>query len=66
MPPKLNMDYREQIQTIRSDYLRGKISLDDAKGAVQPLLDVMNKKGEVVAKQHGKRFKKLTFGYVFR
>ena len=60
------MNYRSQILKIRSDYLHGKITIDQAKELVQPLLDEMNKKGEVIAKEHGKRYKKLTFGYVFR
>ncbi len=60
------MDYRQQILEIRSDYLRGKMTLNEARAKVEPLLAEMNKKGEMVAKEFGKKFRKLTFGYVFR
>lgn len=60
------MDYRAKILEIRSDYQHGKITLDEAKSAVQPLLDDMNVKGAAIAKKHGRKFNKLTFGYVFR
>lgn len=60
------MDYREKIQFIRSQYLHDVINLSTAKKLVEPLLVQMNKKGESIAKKHGKKFKKLTFGYVFR
>ena len=60
------MDYRKQIEKIRQDYLRARISHETAKERVNILLVEMNKKGEAVAKKFGKRFNKLTFGYVFR
>ncbi len=60
------IDYRSKILDIRSDYLRGKITLDEAKSLVLPLLNEMNIRGEKIAKEFGKKFNKLTFGYVFR
>lgn len=60
------MEYRSKILSIRDDYLHGKINLDQAKELVKPLLDEMNAKGEKISKEHNKRFKPLTFGYVFR
>ncbi len=60
------MDYRGEILSIRSDYLRGKITLDEAKKLVEPLLVTMNEKGARIAKEFGKKYKKLTFNYVFR
>lgn len=60
------MDYREKILLIRSEYLQGRIDLDTAKANVQPLLDTMNKRGEKISKQFGKKYRPLTFGYVFR
>jgi len=60
------MDFREKVQLIRSEYLKGAITLDQAKAAVKPLLDQMNERGAQVAKEHGKKFHKLTFGYIFR
>ncbi len=60
------MNYRSKILKIRSEFLYGNITLDEAKAQVQPLLDEMNKKGEAIAKKYGRKFNKLTFGYVFR
>lgn len=60
------MDYRTQIQIIRGKYLRDEISYKEAKTQVESLLVPMNKKAEALAKEHGMKFKKLTFGYVFR
>lgn len=60
------MDYRKKILEIRSDYLMGEITFDQAKAKVEPLLEEMNEKGLAVAKKHGRKFRKLTFGYVFR
>ena len=60
------MDYRQQIHAIKGEYLRGEISYEVAKERVNILLVEMNKKGAKIAKQFGKSYKKLTFGYVFR
>lgn len=60
------MEYREKIQKIKSLYLKGEISFDQAKAQVLPLLEEMNTKGASIAKKFGKKFTKLTFGYVFR
>ena len=57
---------RTQVQFIRSQYLRGEITLEQAKALVQPYLDDMNASGKRIAKQFGKKFKPLTFGYIFR
>lgn len=60
------IDYRTEIEKIRHQYLKGKITLDEAKAIVNPMLNKMNVIGEKIAKEHGMRFHKLTFGYVFR
>lgn len=60
------MDYRGNIQAIRGQYLRGEIDLDQAKAKVEPLLKEMNEKAKAIAKEYGKSYKPLTFGYVFR
>lgn len=60
------IDYRSQILHIRSSYLRGDITLEQAREVVGPLLEEMNNKGAEIAKKFGKKYKKLTFGYVFR
>ena len=60
------MDYRAQIEAIRGQYLRGEITLDEAKVKVQPFLNEMNVKGEKISKEYGRKFKKFTFSYVMR
>lgn len=60
------MEFRSNIQFIRSQYLKGVITLDDAKASIKPMLEIMNERGVKIAKEHGKKFSKLTFGYVFR
>ena len=60
------MDYRNKILKIRSDMQHGNITIDEAKVLAQPLLDEMNAKGEKIAKEHGRKFRKFTFGYVMR
>lgn len=62
----LNMEYRAQIEKIRAAFLRGELTLEEAESYVQPILDEMNVKGAKVAKKFGKKYKKLTFSYVFR
>lgn len=61
-----NINYRAKIEAIRQTYLKGLINHDQAKDQVEALLPEMNEKGKVIAKKFGKRFTKLTFGYVFR
>ena len=61
-----SVEYRQKILEIRSDFLRGKITYEQAKAKVLPFLEEMNIKGAKIAKKFGKKYKKLTFGYVFR
>ncbi len=66
MAEEMGTNYRAQIQAVRGQYLRGEIDLDQAKAKVQPMLDAMNAKGKEISKEHGMRYKPLSFGYVFR
>lgn len=59
-------EIRFLIQNIRGKYQNGDITLVEAKAEVQPLLDEMNASGKRIAKEYGKKFNPLTFGYVFR
>ena len=59
-------DYRGLILETRFKFLRGEITLDEAKNFINPLLIEMNDKGKKIAKKYGKNYKPLTFGYVFR
>lgn len=60
------MDYRVKIEQIRHSFNRGEISYEQAKAQVLPMLEEMNAKGAKIAKKFGKKFNKITFGYVFR
>ncbi len=58
--------YRAMIQIIRSEYLNGDITLNQARAKVMPVLDSMNAIGRRIAKEHRQKYKQLTFSYVFR
>ena len=60
------MNYRQQILSIRSDYLRGHITFDRAKALILPLLADMNKRGAIIARRHGQKFVTIRFSTVFR
>lgn len=60
------MEIRAQVQMIRARYQHGEITLDQAQAEVQPYLDEMNASGKRIAKEFGKKFRPLTFGYIFR
>jgi polyhydroxyalkanoate synthesis regulator phasin len=60
------MEYRTKILAIRQEFLKGHLTHEQAKAQVQPLLAEMNIKGEKIAKKFGKKYRALTFGYVFR
>jgi hypothetical protein len=60
------MEYRTKILHIRAEFLKGKITFDEAKAQVLPLLVEMNEKGAKIARKFGRTYKKLTFGYIFR
>lgn len=63
---KKGTENRVEIEHVRAMYLSGKITLDEAKIQLKPLIDEMNKKGKEIAKEYKKTFKPLTFGYLFR
>jgi polyhydroxyalkanoate synthesis regulator phasin len=60
------MESRNKIANIKALYLQGKITFDEAKKQVQPILEKMNAKGKEIAKEHGMKFKPFTFTGVFR
>ncbi len=57
---------REKINKIKGQYLRGELTLDQAKSLVDPILKKVNDQGMKSAKKYGVRWSKLTFSYVFR
>ncbi len=62
----LPTNHRPFILEVRRAFLRGDITLDEAKERLRPVLEDMNKRGEKIAKEFGKKFRKFTFGYIFR
>lgn len=58
-------DFRNKISEIKSKMVSG-ISYEQVKSEFEPYLEEMNKRMEAIAKQHGKKFKKLTFNYIMR
>lgn len=63
---KNSVDYRAEITTIRHLMNTGKITYTEAQAMAKPVIDAMNARGEQIAKEHGVKYKKLTFSYVMR
>lgn len=59
-------DYRNQIETIRLNLMRGFTTYDEAKERAQPIIDEMNKKGAEIAKKYNQKFIKFTFAALMR
>lgn len=59
-------NHRDQIEFIRRKYLTGELSYEDAKKAIQPILDDLNKRCREIAKKYGKKHSPITFAYVMR
>jgi len=57
---------RAKLDEIRSRMNRGLLSVVEAKAEAQPIIDQMNHTAERIAKEHGRKFKKFTFGYLMR
>lgn len=59
-------EYRAKIEFVRTEYLCGYITLQEAKQQLEPVLNAMNAAGRKIAKEYGKTYKPITFSYVFR
>lgn len=57
---------RAQIGYIRCRLITGLISYDEAKRQAKPILDQMNAAGARIARNHGVKYKPLTFTSIFR
>lgn len=57
---------RAKLNDIRARYLRGDVTIDEAKLEAKPIIDDMNIKGKEIAKKHGKKFFPFTYGYLMR
>lgn len=58
--------YRNKIETIRLNMMRGFITYDEAKQQAQPIIDEMNKRGSEISKKYGRKFKGFTFSALMR
>ena len=58
-------DFRNKILEVKAKMLGG-LSYSEAVKELQPYLNEMNIRGEAIAKEYGKKFKKLTFNYIMR
>lgn len=63
---KQGIEYRNIIENIRQQMLRGEITVDEAKKLAQPTINKMNARGAEIAKKFGRKFNKLTWGYLAR
>jgi hypothetical protein len=59
-------DFRAEIKEVKQQYMAGAISYAEAVYKLRPVLMEMNKRMKKLCKEHGIRFKPLTFSYVFR
>ena len=58
--------YRNKIEPIKFMLLTGEISYDEAKEMMEPIIQEMNEKGRIIAKQHNQKFKPFTFSQLMR
>lgn len=54
------MDNMEAVAVIKANLNIGVMTYDQAKVALQPILDKMNIQGTAIAKKYGKKFKPFT------
>ena len=62
----METSYKQFFFDLRGKLLTGQVTYDEAIKIAQPVLDEMNKKGEMIAKKHGKKYRKITYISVFR
>lgn len=60
------MENRNRLKEIRFRLLMGEISYEEAKELAFPIINKMNQKAKIIAKQYGKKHKDFTFGYLMR
>lgn len=60
------MNYREEIQKIKYNLQIGAITHATAQLQAKPVIDSMNKKAKVLAKEHGVRYKPFKFNSLMR
>jgi hypothetical protein len=58
--------YRQFFFDLRGKLLTGMVTYDQAIEIAQPVLNEMNAKGEMIAKKHGKKYRKISYVSVLR
>jgi hypothetical protein len=53
--------YKQFFFDLKGRLLTGQVTYDQAIEIAQPILDEMNKKGEMIAKKYGKKYRKITY-----
>lgn len=60
------MNPRDEIEQIRAYLHNGHLTYEEAERLAQPAITTINKRGAELAKEHGVKFKPLTFKYLIR
>lgn len=60
------MNLRDTANEIRGKMLRGEVTFDEAVATLKPLVAEADKRGAVIAKQFGKRYKKISISALLR
>ena len=58
--------YRQFFFDLRGKLLTSQITYDQALELAKPILVEMNKKGEIIAKKHGKKYRKISPRMILR
>lgn len=65
MKPEAN-ENRDAVDRIRAAMNRGAFTYEEAEAEAAPYIKRMNKRGAEIAKEHGMKFKPLSFKYLMR
>lgn len=60
------MNLRDEANNIRGRMLRGEITFDEAVATLKPLVADADKRGAEIAKEHGRRYKKISMSALLR
>jgi hypothetical protein len=57
----METSYKQFFFDLRGKLLTGQVTYDEAIKIVQPVLDEMNKKGELIAKKYDRKYRKVSY-----
>lgn len=66
LPTMSSMDLRGTANELRGKMLRGEVTFDEAIATLKPLVAEADKRGAVIAKEFGKRYKKINMSALLR